>query len=751
MRRVSLRALISAWVLGCMTACGGGGDGASSGGNPPGPTPVSITAQPSSITAVDGTAAAFSVTVTGDGLVFQWERSSNAGIDWASVAGATAASYSISPVDSSLDGCQFRVRISGTTNTVTSSAATLSITPAPTPVVITSSPSDVLVVAGSDASFAVTATGTSPSYQWQSSSDGVLWSDLTLATSTTLTLPLVPLADNGKRVRVVVTNGVNMVISGFATLTVTAPTVAPEITTGPLAVSVIQGSTARFAVVASGNPAPSFQWQQSPVGGTSFADIPSATASVYITPATVPADSGRVYRVLVSNSAGTRVSSSVILTVSPTPVAPAISLDPIGEATRAPTTVTYRAAATGTPTPTYQWQLSTDYGTTYANINGATSTTYTPPATLETDSGKRYRMVASNSVGSATSLAGRLTVGSTGLNGGLSDIVVDSGGSLFVGAVSAAPSSTAPELTFGGVYKISPAGVITVLAGGHGRGFVDGTGVAARFEEIAAVALDQDGNVYAADAANHAIRKISPQGMVTTLAGGTSGFADGIGAAARFNRPQGVAVDAGGNVFVSDTENNAIRRITPEGQVSTFAGSGEPGSANGQGTAARIYWPRSLSFGPNGNLYVADTGSNLVRVITPQGNVTTCATGYGVGCDAEPPGGIQRSALTFLRYLRVDAAGRVLVSVSGIQLMRVDPVTAAVTLLAGPPSSSGPFDGEGGNARFGSLGGVGVDSSGNAYGTDAWGMSSPVAAKRSVYMIRKVTPAGMVTTLTLAH
>jgi streptogramin lyase len=191
-------------------------------------------------------------------------------------------------------------------------------------------------------------------------------------------------------------------------------------------------------------------------------------------------------------------------------------------------------------------------------------------------------------------------------------------------------------------------------------------------------------------------------------------------------------------VFVSDTENHAIRRITPGGLVSTFGNQG-------------ISWPRSLSFGPNGKLYVADTGNHLVRVITPEGDVTTCATGYGVGCNAQLPAGGQRSSLSFLRHLRVDSAGNVLVSVSGVQLMRVDPVTAAVTVLAGPPASSGPIDGIGSNARFGSLGGLGVDASGNTYGTDGWGMSSPVAAKSSVYMIRRITPAGVVTTLTLTH
>ncbi|HET7863428.1 MAG TPA: hypothetical protein VFL86_03390 [Burkholderiaceae bacterium] len=458
------------------------------------------------------------------------------------------------------------------------------------------------------------------------------------------------------------------------------------------------------------------------------------------------ADSGKLLRVRVYNSSGSRLSTPVALTVTATPVMPAISVQPANDALRAPATGSFSVTATGSPSPTYQWQLSTDNGTSFANINGATLATYTTPATLETDTGKRYRVIASNGAGSVTSQSARLTVGSAGLNGGLTDIVVDADGNLIVGAVSAAPGATAPEVTFGGLYRISPTGAITVLAGGHGRGFVDGAGTAARFEEISAVALDRDGNVYAADAGNHAIRKITPQGLVTTLAGGSSGFQDGQGSAARFNRPAGVAVDGSGNVFVSDTENHAIRRITPGGLVSTLAG-GTPGSAaNGQGTAARIYWPRSISFSPDGNLYVADTGNNLVRRVTPLGYVTTCVAGNVSGCNSEPSGSI-----SFLRYLRVDNAGNVLISVSGVQLLRMDPATASLTTLAGPLASSGPMDGTGANARFGSLGGIGVDSAGNAYGADAWGMSSPVAAKSSVYMIRKITPAGVVTTLTLTH
>ncbi|HET7791895.1 MAG TPA: hypothetical protein VFL64_00800, partial [Rhizobacter sp.] len=189
------------------------------------------------MTAVAGTTASFGVTAVGDGLAYQWERSANTGQSWVGLPNATASSYAVAAVDSSLDGNQYRVRVSGTANSVTSSAAILSVTPAPAPVAITAQPGDLSVVQGTTASFAVTATGTSPSYQWQSSLDGLAWTPIASATGTALTLSVVPLADNGKRVRVVVSNEVNTITSNSATLTVTAPLSAPVITLAPQALS----------------------------------------------------------------------------------------------------------------------------------------------------------------------------------------------------------------------------------------------------------------------------------------------------------------------------------------------------------------------------------------------------------------------------------------------------------------------------------------------------------------------------------
>ena len=140
--------------------------------------------------------------------------------------------------------------------------------------------------------------------------------------------------------------------------------------------------------------------------------------------------------------------------------------------------------------------------------------------------------------------------------------------------------------------------------------------------------MDGSGNVYVADTGNNTIRKITPAGVVSTLAGmaGSSGSADGTGSAARFYYPFGVAVDGSGNVYVADTYNNTIRKITPAGVVSTLAGTaGSSGSADGTGSAAQFYYPCGVAVDGSGNVYVADTDNYTIRKITPAGVVSTLA------------------------------------------------------------------------------------------------------------------------------
>ena len=180
----------------------------------------------------------------------------------------------------------------------------------------------------------------------------------------------------------------------------------------------------------------------------------------------------------------------------------------------------------------------------------------------------------------------------------------------------------------------SPVAQLSLLASSAGgSGNADGTGTAASFNRPYSVATDSSGNVYVADLSNHTIRKITPAGVVTTVAGsaGVSGSADGTGAAASFNTPSSVATDSNGNVYVADTFNHTIRKITPAGVVTTLAGSaGVSGNADGTGAAARFNNPYSVATDSSGNVYAADANNHTIRKITPAGVVTTLAGSAGV-------------------------------------------------------------------------------------------------------------------------
>src|SRR5262249_1336889 len=150
-------------------------------------------------------------------------------------------------------------------------------------------------------------------------------------------------------------------------------------------------------------------------------------------------------------------------------------------------------------------------------------------------------------------------------------------------------------------------------------GSADGTNSTARFNSPADVAMDTAGNLYVADRNNHTIRKITPRGKVTTLAGlaGTYGSADGTPTAPPFYSPAGVAVDNSGNVYVADLNNNTIRKITPGGVVTTLAGlAGSYGSADGTGSEARFDSPTGIAVDDAGNLYVTDQWNNTIRKVT---------------------------------------------------------------------------------------------------------------------------------------
>jgi len=343
------------------------------------------------------------------------------------------------------------------------------------------------------------------------------------------------------------------------------------------------------------------------------------------------------------------------------------------------------------------------------------------------------------------------------------------------------------------IRKVTSAGTVTTLAGSPGLyGSADGIGSAARFSAPSGVACDRAGNVYVADMGNDTLRKITPAGVVTTLAGsaGLGGFADGTGNAARFYLPQGVACDAAGNVYVADTGSYTIRKVSTSGEVTTLAGGAwSQGIADGTGSAARFHDPTGIACDAAGNVYVADTGNGTIRKITPIGEVTTLAgpagvavfeCPRGVACDAagnvyvadsnnstiskiSPAGEVTTVAGLSYRLggdwmygsadgsgsaarffwpwgIACDADGKVCVADTGNSTIRT--VTAGVvTTIAGLAVRPDSTDGTGSAARFDQPAGVACDAAGNVYVADSYNGT-----------IRKVTSAGVVTTLAgLAH
>ena len=287
------------------------------------------------------------------------------------------------------------------------------------------------------------------------------------------------------------------------------------------------------------------------------------------------------------------------------------------------------------------------------------------------------------------------------------------------------------------IRKITAAGVVSTLAGTAGSsGNTDGTGSAARFDHPYEVTVDSSVNVYVADTYNHTIRKITEAGEVTTLAGiaGSSGSADGTGSAARFNRPHGVAVDSSGNVYVADTYNHTIRKITVAGEVTTLAGiAGSSGSADGIGSAARFYYPNGVAVDSSGNAYVADSFNNI-RKITAIGVVTTLAGTAGSSGSSDGTGSAAR--FQYPNGVAVDSSGNVYVADTLNHSIRKITAGGVVTTLAGAAFFYGNADGAGSVARFSYPNGVAVDSSGNVYVADTLN-----------HTIRKITAGGVVTTL----
>jgi sugar lactone lactonase YvrE len=293
------------------------------------------------------------------------------------------------------------------------------------------------------------------------------------------------------------------------------------------------------------------------------------------------------------------------------------------------------------------------------------------------------------------------------------------------------------------IQKISPSGQMSTLAGSSGlAGAVDGTGATARLNQPGGITASAAGFLTVADTANATIRTILADGTVMTLAGSPTnhGHLDGVGTAATFASPIGIAQDAGGTLYVADAMNHAIRKITASGVVTTLAGSaGNSGSADGTGAAARFNYPTGVAVDASGNVYVADTTNNLLRKISPAGVVTTLAgvagvsgaqDGTGSGALFNQPGG-----------LAVDGAGNLYLNDTGNSTVRRITPAGVVTTIVGLPGIAGFKDGTGTDAWLNQPKAVALDSGGNLFIADTGNAAIRKVTTAGVSTTLDLTPA----------
>ncbi|MHA4809015.1 IPT/TIG domain-containing protein [Flavitalea flava] len=282
-------------------------------------------------------------------------------------------------------------------------------------------------------------------------------------------------------------------------------------------------------------------------------------------------------------------------------------------------------------------------------------------------------------------------------------------------ATDAAGNIIITDLNNQRIRSITPAGVVSTVAGDGLQGFINGAGVDARFREPFAAAADASGTIFIADVDNNMIRKITLSGEVSTLAGDTiQGQVNATGTAARFSSPSGVAVDGAGTIFVADADNHLIRKISQAGVVTTFAGDGHSGYKDAPGTEAEFNYPSGIALDGSGNVYVADESNNMIRKITPAGMVSTLAGNLNSG---HQDGNGREAGFNSPIAMTVDRSGNVYVGDYNNQLVRKITPSGVVTTIAGD-GSPGFKDGVGRDAQFRNPAGIAIGASGIIYVAD---------------------------------
>ncbi|MGH2850295.1 MAG: G1 family glutamic endopeptidase [Solirubrobacteraceae bacterium] len=409
-----------------------------------------VSLSPISQTIAEGASVTF--TAAGSGVpapAVQWQVSADSGANWADLSGATAPSYTFLAAAAE-NGYEYRAVFANATGSATTAPATLIVEPPLTVVstasapTVTTQPTDQTVAQGDTATFTAAASGfPAPTVQWQASTDGgTSWNALPGAPAASFSFTA-DVSETGYEYRASFSNSAGAATTSAATLTVIPASQAPAITLQPVDQGVAAGASVTFAASASGSPSPTVQWQTSTDGGVTWQNVPGAVSAGYGFVASI-AQNGNEFRAVFTNSSGAATTTAATLSVTPAPAAPAVTLEPASQSVAAASTVTFSAAASGNPTPTAQWQVSTDGGGTWSDIAGATSVAYAQVAQIG-ESGDEYRATFTNTQGAAATSAATLTViAQTSLN--WSGYVATAGTFSAVSGSWTVPTATCPPI-----------------------------------------------------------------------------------------------------------------------------------------------------------------------------------------------------------------------------------------------------------------------------------------------------------------
>jgi alpha-tubulin suppressor-like RCC1 family protein/chitodextrinase len=713
-----------------------------------------ISIQPVNQTVLEGWAANFSLDVLGlVGVDYQWYRSDDGGNTWVSIDGAIAKDYHLPVAQIGDTGAQFRCVVTNAAGTTNSTAVTLTVQ-AIAPVIV-SELMDRSAVAWTTTTFAIDAIGSGPlTYQWSRSNDGgVTWIRIPGATSASYDLS-VGFGDNLANFRCGIANSGGVIFSRAALLTVQAlPTngvaarwkfesltggITPDVSgngnagilqNGPTQIAGQFGNAIHLNGVnqylSTANQQTNPQeftmalWFRTSQAGGVIMDFSDSHYG-----ASVNAD-----RILYINNAGCLVfgvwNGSAVTIVSPEVVntntwhhAAAVISGMGMELYLDGIRVAQNASVTTAQNVNGWWHLGYDTMTRWPApgadfFNGDLDEVVVYNRAMQTDEVSALiagGMEFSTFVGFPGDQGMANGLGLSARFANPNGLAVDTAGNVYV-------ADTNNHM----IRKVTSAGQVTTLAGMAGiPGSANGNGTNAQFNGPTGVAVDRSGNVFVADQFNQTIRKIAPNGDVTTVAGtdGVPGNVDGDGASAQFNYPTGIAVDATGNLFVTDQFNCSIRKITPGPtyMVSTLAGSGSPGFADGAGAAAQFNYPTGIAISSVGTLYVTDTYNQVIRIVSSDGAVLTFA---GVVGQAGSINGERLVAqFNYPSGITVANDGSIYVADTGNCTIRAISITGEVNTYAGSEGAAGSQDGFGAAASFNYPAGIVIDATGIIYVID---------------------------------